>query len=279
MNEIEQYEFDRQGFIIIKGFLDADEVAGLSRAIDVIEEHALAHVDEPPRKMTPRGGVDYHANPELGYHVRGSSEEGDTLIIEDFWNATPAFDLLLNHGPTMAYINQIVQGRATINNSEIRIRYRGNATGVHMGGPLTGKHRYTFQAGKIDCAMVRMVYFVQDVIDEQGSFCVVPGSHKSNFPPPYTLPPEKEPGMIGLEVEAGDAILFTENLRHGGFPNQSDQVRKTLHVGYGPHYLMSQNIATMDEPQFITDATRQRLDVTQRNLFRPFEEMVSAASG
>ena len=85
--------------------------------------------------------------------------------------------------------------------------------------------------------------------------------------------------MIGLEVEAGDAILFTENLRHGGFPNQSDQVRKTLHVGYGPHYLMSQNIATMDEPQFITDATRQRLDVTQRNLFRPFEEMVSAASG
>ena len=74
--------------------------------------------------------------------------------------------------------------------------------------------------------------------------------------------------MVGLEVRAGDAILFSEHLRHGGFTNTSDQVRKTLHVGFGPHWMMSQNIATMDEPQHITDETFARYDEVQRNMFR-----------
>jgi ectoine hydroxylase-related dioxygenase (phytanoyl-CoA dioxygenase family) len=49
--------------------------------------------------------------------------------------------------------------------------------------------------------------------------------------------------MVGLEVKAGDAILFTEALRHGGFTIENGVSRKTLHVGYGPFWLMSQNIA------------------------------------
>jgi len=115
--------------------------------------------------------------------------------------------------------------------------------------------------------MVRMVYFVHDCNNSQGAFCVVPGTHKSNLPCPYGSNPDEEPSMIGLEVSAGDAILFTEHLRHGGFTNNSNQVRKTLHVGYGPHWMMSQNIATMDEPQHITENTLDRYDEAQRDLF------------
>ena len=76
--------------------------------------------------------------------------------------------------------------------------------------------------------------------------------------------------MIGLEVKAGDAIFFTETLRHGGFTNRSQQVRKSLHVGYGPYWMMSQNIATMDEKQYITDETNARLTDQQRDLFRAY---------
>ena len=108
--------------------------------------------------------------PDLGYHVQGSREEGATVIIEDFWNADRAFDLLIGHPPT----------------------------------------------------------------------------------------------------KTGDAIFFTEALRHGGLTNRSEQVRKTLHVGYGPHFLMSQNIATMDELPYLTDTTRARLTSAQLDLFRPY---------
>jgi len=268
LNEEEAYEFDRQGYIIIKGMLDENQVRSLADAIDALEDHALAHVALPPRKVSA-WGADYHLNGEKGYHVQGAKAEGQTLIIEDFWNADSAFDVLVNHGRTMDYIHAIVKARPTINNSEIRIRYRGNASGSHGGSRTANqKYRYSFGAQGIDCMMVRMVYFVRDCSNEEGAFCVVPGTHKSNLPCPYGSNPDEEPGMVGLEVKAGDAILFTEHLRHGGFTNRSDSVRKTLHVGYGPHWMMSQNIATMDEPQYVTEATLARFDEEQRNLFR-----------
>jgi len=272
MNEIELYEFDRLGFIVIPGLLTPDEVASMSAAIDALEEHALEHVDEPPRKKSG-WGKEYHQS-EKGYHAKGSNDEGATLIIEDYWNADPVFDVLLRHEATMGYVDTVIQGRPTINNSEIRIRYRGNQSGNHGGArKVNAKYRYNFNGDGIDCMMVRMVYFVHDVNDEQGSFCVVPGTHKGNVACPYGTDPDIEPGVVGLEVKAGDAIFFTESLRHGGLTNRSDQVRKTLHVGYGPHFMMSQNTATMDELPYITDETKGRLTADQFALFRPYPEI------
>ncbi len=268
MNKEEAYEFDRQGYIIIKDMLGAVQVKNLAAAIDKLEQHALAHVDLPPRKRSA-WGAEYHANMEKGYHVQGAKAEGQTLIIEDFWNADSAFDLLVDHERSMEYIRAIVKARPTINNSEIRIRYKGNASSSHGGSRAANqKYRYSFGEMGIDCMMVRMVYFVRDCNDEQGAFCVVPGTHKSNLPCPYGNNPDEEPGMIGLQVQAGDAILFTEHLRHGGLTNRSEQVRKTLHVGYGPHWMMSQNIATMDERPFITEETFARFSEAQGNMFR-----------
>ena len=146
MNEIQRYEFDRQGFLVIEKMLTEAQVASLARAVDGLEEHAVARLGAPPRKRSP-------------------------------WGRECPYD---------------------------------------------------------------------------------------------TNDPDREPGVVGLEVKAGDAIFFTEALRHGGLTNRSTQVRKTLHVGYGPHFMMSQNIATMDEPPYLTDATRARLTAAQLDLFRPY---------
>lgn len=270
MTDIQKYEFDRLGYLVVPGILSAAECQQLTAAIDALEEHALARVAQPPRKKSPWDWApEYHANPEKGYHVSGARKEGATLIIEDFFNADPAFDLLVNHAGTMGCIRSIVQERPTINNSEIRIRYQGNQSATHMGGPISGKYRYGFNARGIDCMMVRMVYFVRDVGPEDGPFCVVPATHKSNLVSPYgTSDADAEPGMLGLPVRAGDAILFTENLRHGGQSIRSGKTRKTLHIGYGPFWMKSQNIATMDEEQNVRPETLARYTEAQRMLFR-----------
>lgn len=273
MNEIQRYEFDRQGFLVIPNLLTPEQVAVLAAAVDALEEHAVARLDAPPRTRSP-WGAEYHRDPDLGYHAKGARAEGATVMVEDFWNADPAFDLLLGHQPTLDYAGAVIRGRPTINNSELRIRYRGNRSGTHGGTrAANGKYRYHVNRHGIDCMMVRMVYFLHDVSNEQGAFCVIPGTHKGNFDCPYGAnDPDTEPGVVGLEVKAGDAIFFTEALRHGGLTNRSAQVRKTLHVGYGPHFMMSQNVATMDEPPYLTAATRARLSAAQLALFRPYPE-------
>ena len=274
MNDIEKYEFDRLSYIIIPELLTRAEVKRLSAGIDALEEDALAGVGRPPDKISAYG-LPYRHSAERGYYASGTREEGNTLIIEDFFNADSVFDMLVNHAPTMAYINAIVQERPTINNCEIRIRYPGNQTGSHMGGPVSWKHRYDYTSRGIDCLMVIMVYFLHDVGPGQGEFCVVPATHKSNMASPYEgRNPDTEPGMIGLPVKAGDAILFTENLRHGGLTNRSNQTRKTLHVGYGPFWMKSQNHSTMDEEPYILPRTFDRLNEAQRMLFRAHKTLL-----
>ena len=269
MNEVELYEFDRVGYLTIPGLLSGAQMESLAAAVDALEEEASRRAAQPPRRMSPTGRLEYHHNAEKGYYVSGAKERGNTLIVEDFFNADPAFDLLVNHAHTLSYINAIVQERATINNSEIRIRYPGNQTGTHMGGQVSVKHRYAYSQAGINCMMVRMIYFVHDVGPEDGPFCVVPATHKSNLSVPYKgRNPDEEPGMIGLPARAGDGILFTENLRHGGLTNRADTTRKTIHIGYGPFWMKSQNIATMDEDQHILPQTYQRFSPEQRQLFR-----------
>jgi hypothetical protein len=61
MNEVELYEFDRQGYIIIEELLTPEEVGSLSAAIDALEEDALENVDKPPRQgFKRRGGHSHH---------------------------------------------------------------------------------------------------------------------------------------------------------------------------------------------------------------------------
>ena len=45
MNEVEQYEFDRQGYLVIEGMLNAEQVASLAAAIDELEEDNYSEDD------------------------------------------------------------------------------------------------------------------------------------------------------------------------------------------------------------------------------------------
>ena len=99
--------------------------------------------------------------------------------------------------------------------------------------------------------MVHFIYFTHDVSDEGGAFCVVPGSHKSAFPCPYACSIDEEPGMIGLEVKTGMRFYLPKPFAMAKSQNHKNETRMTLHVGYGPYWMMSQNIATMDESLFI----------------------------
>ena len=268
MNPTQRYLFDLQGFLHLPGLLTRDETQRLLTATKQLEEDALACRAES-KKWKSVWGPEYWQNQRHGYFAFGDRAHGQTLMVEDFWLYPDAFDMLIGHGPTRAIVAGAVASPYSINNSEIRIRYPGNLTGRHMGYPTNrdSKYRYGVVDGQIRCMMVRMIYFLHDVSGDEGVTCFVPGSHLSNLPMPLQgCAVDQEPGVVGINVKAGDGIFFTESCRHGGFPNKSEATRYTLHVGYGPEFLPSQNISTMDELPHVTEALLARLTAEQRRM-------------
>ena len=71
-----------------------------------------------------------------------------------------------------------------------------------------------------------------------GGFAVIPGSHKSNFVRPFNNNPIKNLTCLKhLDVEPGDAVIFTEALAHGSLTNNSNKIRRILSYMYTVKYM------------------------------------------
>jgi hypothetical protein len=259
VNERERYHFDLEGYLLVKGLLTKAEAAELLVAAKVVEGVVAPRLADPIA-FKGQFSIEYRTNEDLGiFFYESMSGGGRQIIIDDFLNAGSAFDLLVGHGPTMNYVRSMAAAPYQLASSELRIRHKYNKTLTHMGGPIDLRNRFCFTNQPIheaatgdrdvrpfDLTTVRILYALHDVPMENGPLCVVPGSHKANFFSPYGDDPIEEPGMIGLPMEAGDALFFTENLRHGGFPNTLDTPRRTIHLAIGPRWAKSQSPAHWD---------------------------------
>lgn len=282
MNQTEKFLFDCHGFIHIPQFLSPSETALLLQACIALEQHALACEASAARFRAPTSGFEFWQGEQFGYYATRAHTApiGGTLLVDDFWLFHKAFDRLIGHPPTMAYVRELIKNTSyrtsgpegmLINNAEFRVRYPGNDSPAHMGYPRNASRRFNYHVGvdgECSAGMVRMVYFLHDVDVEQGPMCFIPGSHKSCFAVPVEpgTRAEDEPGMIPVPVRGGDAVLFTEACRHGGFTNHSDQTRYTLHVGYAPDLLASHNLSSQDGPMNVSPALLGRLQPEQQAL-------------
>jgi hypothetical protein len=283
MNDTERYLFDLNGYLLVKGCLEESERRACLTAADDLEDHLARHADDEPQ-MVGYAGIRYRFDEKYHCHsYKGVAGGGLQYVIDDFLNASPAFDSLVNHERTMGYVREMVAGPVRIGSSELRYRYRSNRTDTHMGGKMDVRNRYQFigrtmydsaerqwKARDFDLVAVRVLYALHDIPVENGPLCVVPGSHKSNFFSPFSdLAPTDEPGMIPLPMEAGDAVFFTENLRHGGFPNLLDRPRKTLHLMIGPDWAGSQSPIHWNDRVYVSHEAWARYSESQRAVLTP----------
>jgi len=279
MNKFEKYHFDLEGYIVVKGLLTKDETARYLDVANQLEAECSRTIAGEP---TFRGqyNIGYYANPQLGVLCYENMWGGGRqIVVDDCLNASSAFDALVGHEPTMRYIRELSPGPYRITSSEMRFRYKNNKTLSHMGGPVDSRNRYEYLGKPVldpatgqetvrhfNLLTARVIYALHDIPIENGPLSVVPGSHKANFFSPYGEDPSEEPGMIGVPMEAGDALFFTENLRHGGLPNQLDTARKTIHIMICPRWATSQSPAHEDGDIYVSPQSWQRYSAAQREL-------------
>jgi hypothetical protein len=120
MNNVEKYQFDLNGYLLVKRLLSASEVDSCLAAANALEAHFAENIDAEPR-LVGFTGLSYRFDEKHQcYSYKSDFGGGLQIIVDDFLNASQAFDLLIGHAPTMEYVKELSDGPHWIGSSELR---------------------------------------------------------------------------------------------------------------------------------------------------------------
>ena len=241
--EMSLYLLDLQGYLVIEDALSASELATLNDILD--------------RQRLPA--------PEEGEHARFGHAPAGAGFLQ--WGK-PLCDLL-DHPRVLPILRQTLGDHFRLD------RLFGTVGRVGWGElhadygvmspnsqSVAGEYFHVPRHEITDGFLV-VAWNLVDTGPEQGGFCCVPGSHKSNFRLPRKIfdDPENSSQVVIPSAPAGSALLFTEALTHGATAWWGRHQRRTLLYKYCVSHLAWRPGAVEPPP----DTT---LTPRQRNLLR-----------
>jgi hypothetical protein len=236
MTDHERYFFDLNGYVALEGVLSSADVARLNQEIDAKE------LPEPTEDIWSQ---------RFGGFFTWSQEFRDLI---DCDRVLGALIEMLGEKLRLDHYYGILMGK-------------GN-NGLHLHGqatPYDPSQYYINRNGRMYCGLTVVSYALADVGPDDGGFCCVPGSHKSNYRLPDDVRHFKahHDWVRQVPQKAGDVVIFTEALTHGTLPWQGDQHRRSLLLKYAPAHL------AWGKASGIPEALDPLLTDRQRRLMQP----------
>lgn len=259
MTPEEKYLFDLQGYIVVKGALSPDLVAALNQEVDAVgipdllRDYSYVHTGMPDDEFY--GGND---DPDAG-----PVDIYNGLLFD--WG--PAARSLVDHEPLLPYLESMLGPTVRLDHAYGIFMRRGAGASVphhlHNGGtPFDPSQYYLVRDGRMHNGMIVVSYALSDVPPGAGGFCAVPGSHKSAFPVPPGIAgiTDASPPVVHVPMAAGDAVVFTEAVMHGGLAWTASTERRALLLKYCPGHLQWERDSPMvDFEHDWTDRQRRML--------------------
>jgi hypothetical protein len=236
--ELDEYLFDLNGFVVIRGALSKEEVADCNARIDTI-----------PRSL-----------PKLGWHgwvQREDHPEHRGISYQQVYELGGAFERMIDHPSYINYVLRFLGGQDTfdyhhgplfIDENFFTIRGPGEAITLHAGGHDRCKRmQFRYHNGRFACGQINVLIAHTDIGPGDGATMVIPGSHKSNIVHPEFLNPKRGDewqegkggsvdGVAGAQevhMKAGDAIVFVDATCHGSAKRANPGERKISVYRYG----------------------------------------------
>ena len=219
LSEEERYQFDRTGYVVLEDVLSESEVGVLNELIDDRE------LPEPTR------------------------EPGSGRRFNDFLAWGQPFCELLDHDRVLFALRDI------LGEDSFRLdHYYGiymeagcETLGLHGGGtPHDPAQYYVHHDGSMYNGLTVVAWNLADTGPEDGGFCCIPGSHRSNYECPASVregvsaadTPGELPDIVEVpSVAAGSVLIFTEALTHGTAPWVGEHQRRSLLYKYSPGHM------------------------------------------
>lgn len=234
MTEAERYLFDLNGFLIVRGVLTPDEIAAAHAAIDDNADEAVPRSDGALRNAIPGSPMYGSGPPRLdlgGIFEWGEVESTVFKSILAHPRLVPLFHGLLGKGYRLDHIPIVLMN----NRGGEGFQLHGGTVDC-TSGEYNSNLAYTCHNGSIRSNLLGCNVMLVDHNPGDGGFCVVPGSHKSNF----KMPQGMVDGLAHAEyilqpaTKAGDVVLFSEGTVHGAMGWTSDTQRRCALYRFAP---------------------------------------------
>jgi len=233
MTEDERYLFDLNGYIIVRGVLNEEEVKECNDAIDRRQSKMIERKDVELRNAV-KGTALYGNGP-------GRKDLGGVL---EWGEDSTVFKSILAHPRLVPIFHGILGEGYRMDHLPFVIAQDKGAEGFQLhGGTIdctSGRYNphlaYSYHHGMMRSALLGCNVMLTDHNAGDGGFCVVPGSHKSNFKMPKGMVDgDKYQEYIQQpSTKAGDVVLFSEGTVHGAMAWNSDQQRRVCLYRFSP---------------------------------------------
>ena len=114
--------------------------------------------------------------------------------------------------------------------------------------------------------MIVCQFQLADVNEGDGGLCVIPGSHKANFPLPekIRLWQEHREVVYNVPCKTGDMVIFNEATLHGTLPWTAEHERRSLLYRYSPKYLhFAGGTYQTSQPAWVSELTEAQQAVLE----------------
>lgn len=231
----ERYLFDLNGFLVVRNVLSQDELAAANAAIDAHQDHAQERsgILRNTRLRTPLAGDNQSGRLDLGGMLAWPRPHCDvfrSLLAHP--KLVPALTALCGPGYRMDHLPLGI------------LQNRGSEGFALHGGPLNSEGhfnptlQYRCVGGSLYNSLLAMSVQLSDHRAGDGGFCIVRGSHKSNFPVPSAfVDGGGELGDCHLYepvTQAGDVVFFSEATVHGARPWNAEHQRRIALYRFAP---------------------------------------------
>lgn len=237
----EREQFDRDGFLVIRGALKPDEVEFYRDALDRV-----------------------YAAEQAGGRVAPGASMHQLSAVANCQEAAG----LIDHPVTFPYVWSVLGWNVHVYHSHLDVHPqlpspRPFRFEWHQDG---GRQNREIETDPRPRLSVKLAYWLSDVSQTgRGNFKVVPGSHRTNWisgPPRRDVEWPDPDGAMEVTAFPGDVVVFDRRLWHARSDNYSTYTRKAMFFGYTLRW-----IAMRDENEGIWSANwGDRLNPVQRQL-------------
>lgn len=204
-------EFDRSGFLVVRGFFEMPECLELRRWTEEI----AAAPERPGRHMV--------------YYEDSLAEPGRRIVqrIENMCPFHPGFDSLLREGRLIAWADALLGGEAVLFKDKINFKLPGGDGFKAHQDVQAGWDRY----GSLH---ITAMVSIDPTDAENGYLEMLPGAHRRGVIGDMWKPLDDsaDDGYLPCPTEPGDVVFFDSFTPHRSGPNTTDRPRRVLYITY-----------------------------------------------